>query len=72
MCANGDQRSFSCQIAVQLVLQINEGVVSGLVELDAAKDGSGEVRANLRDLCVWEPKWVREKQDANEEALSLR
>lgn len=35
---------------MKLILQIDEGFVSGLVELEVAKDGACEVWTNLRDL----------------------
>lgn len=54
MGANGDQGTLASQVAVKLVLQVNEGVVSVLIKVNAAENGAGEVRTNLRDLQPWE------------------
>jgi len=40
MSANGHQTSLPGKVLVQLVLQGNEALVFGLVELDASQDGT--------------------------------
>ena len=50
MGANGDQCSASCQVLVQLVLQVNEGSIVLRCELDSAQDSARDKRSNALDL----------------------
>jgi hypothetical protein len=40
---NGNQSSLTGQVLVKLILERNEGLITGLVELDSAKDSARDV-----------------------------
>lgn len=42
MGSNGDQGSLAREVLVEFILETDEGVVGGLGELDAVKDGAGD------------------------------
>lgn len=48
--SDGDERSVTSQVLVKLVLQGDEGLIAVLGELDVAKDGAGNERADLESL----------------------
>ena len=47
MGSNGSESSLPGEVLVQLVLQVDEGVVPGLVEGDSPQDGPDDVRSDL-------------------------
>ena len=47
MCTDRDKYTSSAQILVQLVLQVDEGVVRELSEVDISEDSTCEVWSNL-------------------------
>ena len=52
MSPNRGESSLTGEVLVQLILEVNEGVVSGLVEGDSPEDGSNDVRSDLEHTGV--------------------
>ena len=49
MSPNRGESSLTGEVLVQLILEVNEGVVSGLVEGHSTQDGSNDVRSDLEN-----------------------
>lgn len=47
---NGNQSSLTGQILVKFILERNEGLITGLVELDSAQDSGRDVGSDLCGL----------------------
>ena len=52
MSPNRGESSLTGEVLVQLILEVNEGVVSGLVEGDSPEDGSNDVRSDLENTGI--------------------
>ena len=52
MGSHRGQSSLTGEVLVQLVLQVDEGVISSLVEGDSSQDGSNDVRSDLENTGI--------------------